>query len=805
MLYYLKGMIQRFGRKKIVVFSFIFLMALISFASIKYFGSEATYAVKSDTIKGFGENGGSAKVAIKEGNTRRAVTSPIIETKFEFNAVAPYWKESIPENTSREFSIRISDNGKDWGSWIRLNTEGAIRDDEPRPGYTYVESPIFTEGRFVQYRVELRKEGVSVTTPTVSDINLAYIDSREPRSAQVAKKFKTVASTLFNTKASAATQSPRIISRAEWGSPDPYGEALKGQGNYWPPEHAPVKQVFLHHTVNSNYNSDPAAVVRGIWHFHTYTRGWGDIGYNYLVDHNGNIYEGRYGGDNVVGGHVYEYNTASMGVAMIGCYDSGDPTCRNLNGGSVSGPSSRMWGGLTNLLAWKFTNYLIDPFGTHTFCKYNGSGCLNLSTIAGHRDANLTTCPGNILYDGLNNVRIETYNKKRSYSWNYSAKQTSFGRLNFSGANDTLAATVQFVNNGSSTWSNSSNRFMMKVTAPDGRISQFRDSSTWIGYHVPAVLSEQSVAPGQVGSFNFTLKRPPSAYGSYQEYYTLAVEGVEDLKQYFTLHVDVYCTIGQASNPRANGALIKNAADHSVYLIEGGKKRYIGSHLAAASNGYDFKYITPVSTSEISSIDSGSALDVREGTVIKSPNSPNVYIIDKVSANYQRRWVTSSEAMFAHGIRGQEIQNVSQGTVDGYASGPDLGIQSALPNGRVVKADNDPNVYLIEDGQKRWITAPSILASYGITGSMIATVPQEKINSVAQGSDYENLRAGTVVKEIGTPNLYLTDELNNIPYKRYITSPVAYMNSGFIAKPIIEVPKSTLDSYSVTDDVVCHK
>ena len=68
---------------------------------------------------------------------------------------------------------------------------------------------------------------------------------------------------------------------------------------------------------------DPVAEVQAIYYYHAVTRGWGDIGYNYLADGYGNLYEGRYGGDDVIGAHTARWNTGALGVALLGCYDSG--------------------------------------------------------------------------------------------------------------------------------------------------------------------------------------------------------------------------------------------------------------------------------------------------------------------------------------------------------------------------------------------------------------------------------------------------------------------------------------------------
>ncbi len=156
-----------------------------------------------------------------------------------------------------------------------------------------------------------------------------------------------------------------------------------------------MRLALVHHTVNSNTYSaaESAALVRGIYYFHTHTNGWCDIGYNFLVDRFGTVFEGRFGGiqSAVVGAHAAGFNTGSTGVALLGTFVN-DPV------------SAAGYDGLRSLLAWKLGVHGIDPRATISF---NGR---NLATVSGHRDVNSTECPGGRLYELLPQLRNELGN-----------------------------------------------------------------------------------------------------------------------------------------------------------------------------------------------------------------------------------------------------------------------------------------------------------------------------------------------------------------------------------------------------------
>jgi hypothetical protein len=181
--------------------------------------------------------------------------------------------------------------------------------------------------------------------------------------------------------------SPSIISRAAWHA----DEAIRRA----PPKYAPALQFGLvHHTATPNGYScaQSASIVRGIEAYHVKGNGWNDIGYNFLVDACGQIFEGRYGGidRNVIGAHSQGFNTGSVGASLIGNY------------GSVS-PSKAQQDALVKLLAWRLDVGHVDPFSFVPYTsggnsKFRAGSRVTLRAISGHRDTYFTDCPGNALY-----------------------------------------------------------------------------------------------------------------------------------------------------------------------------------------------------------------------------------------------------------------------------------------------------------------------------------------------------------------------------------------------------------------------
>ncbi len=229
--------------------------------------------------------------------------------------------------------------------------------------------------------------------------------------------------------ADGATTLPAVISRAQWGADESLRFDAAGD-EQWPREYFPVQKLVVHHTAGRNADPDPAATVRAIYYYHAVTRRWADIGYNYLIDEQGRVYEGRYArdfwngatpsSDNLAGlgvaaGHTKYYNQGTMGISLLGTFTSQAPT-------------AAAQASLVRMLAWASAKYHIDPTASGLYVNPESGVTGTQPNIAGHRDYASTACPGGVVYSQLPSIRNEvaalvnnwpgeTFNPQRTLSF----------------------------------------------------------------------------------------------------------------------------------------------------------------------------------------------------------------------------------------------------------------------------------------------------------------------------------------------------------------------------------------------------
>jgi hypothetical protein len=200
------------------------------------------------------------------------------------------------------------------------------------------------------------------------------------------------------SSAAAAVTQPPIVTRAQWGADESLRGGFAGYGET-------IKAAFVHHTTGaSDYTSaEVPGMIRAIYAYHTQTLGWSDIGYNFIVDRFGRLYEGRWGGIDkpVIGAHTGGFNTDTVGVAALGDYEA-DPV------------PAAVEAGFGQVLGWKLGLHGRDPYGRTTLVSGGGASSrypigqvVEFDVVSGHRDASFTLCPGRYLYPRLPVLRSE--------------------------------------------------------------------------------------------------------------------------------------------------------------------------------------------------------------------------------------------------------------------------------------------------------------------------------------------------------------------------------------------------------------
>jgi hypothetical protein len=310
--------------------------------------------------------------------------------------------------TDTLIQVRVQESDGDWGAWTEVATESAAQNPdatsptEPRGGT----EPLWT-GPSVGVEVEL----VTRAGAQPTDVRLHLIDPGESE-ADAAVQTPDI-----QDAAEAATTMPGVHSRAQWGA----DESLMK----WRPQVAStLKAATVHHTAGSNNYSaaDVPGILRGIYRYHAVTLGWGDIGYNALVDKYGRIWEGRAGGlaKPVVGAHAGGFNTYTFGVSMIGNYD-------------VVPTTQPMIDSVAAIIGWKLALHKIDAQGSTTLTsggtdKYPARTAVRLPTIFAHRDTKSTACPGRYGYAKMGEIRAKADSRGTAESYVRALYKDMMGR-----------------------------------------------------------------------------------------------------------------------------------------------------------------------------------------------------------------------------------------------------------------------------------------------------------------------------------------------------------------------------------------
>jgi hypothetical protein len=282
-------------------------------------------------------------------------------------------------NAADGLEVRVRKAGAAWSPWVPLGPGHHHRPDTGSGAHA--SDPVWAGGAD---ELQLRAARRPRQALNVHFVAVPGAAKRRGAKASAAK-----------ARAAQAGAQPPIVPRAGWG-----GDSVKPRAD---PSYGDVQVAFVHHTVSANdyAPADSAGIVLAMAKYHRDTNGWNDLGYNFVVDKYGQIFEGRAGGIDqaVIGAQAQGYNSHSTGVANIGTFTDAGQTEAALDA-------------MARLIAWKLPLHgapvggqIVLTSGGGDLNRYKSGTPVTLQRISGHRDGDATECPGAALYAQLPDLR----------------------------------------------------------------------------------------------------------------------------------------------------------------------------------------------------------------------------------------------------------------------------------------------------------------------------------------------------------------------------------------------------------------
>ncbi|MBN1326026.1 N-acetylmuramoyl-L-alanine amidase [Candidatus Falkowbacteria bacterium] len=481
-------------KSKFVLILVIFCSITLTFVLVN---AESTSNIKEGHI--FIDNPNkNGSFFIATNTSHNETISPIMRADFPFNALFATWQV---KDIDRVPDVAVRFLNESWSEWIKVE----LNDDaNGKDGGIITESQMLSTKLTdtFQYRISFAND---IDKNNLEKLEFAYLDTTKGPSN--------------NFRASLEQNNFQIIARKNWGAEESYRYDALGLP-LWQEEYYTPKRFVIHHTAGENPDTNIESAIRAIFYWHSKIKGWGDIGYNYIIDSKGNIYEGRFGGDGVVGGHAYMNNRNSIGIAILGCYETKNDA-KNSSCNTPDHLTEAAKIALNKLIAEKSREFNIDPMGQS---EYQGRMMPN---ILGHRDLSQTNCPGTIIYNMLPQIRQLSYNLLQELGGYKKILPTAaeFVRQSTTEINieetKTAVATAEFKNTGEETWRGYEDNYLYvtdeiiknKLSKIDSlKIALESDGKDNLATDNLMIykLVGGNVYPGQIGQFKLALNPPPS-------------------------------------------------------------------------------------------------------------------------------------------------------------------------------------------------------------------------------------------------------------------------------------------------------
>jgi hypothetical protein len=521
---------------------------------------------------------------------------------------------------------------------------------------------------------------------------------------------------------------PIILPRSTWDNSISLNALMTWlpQNIEQPSDWQPVERIVIHHTVSPNNDSiNPISRIQSIYRFHAVTQGWGDIGYNYLIDQQGNIYEGRYGGNGSRSAHVYydrpqdNFNYGSIGIALLGDY-------------SEQEPSALMYDSLSRLVGWLAATNGLDPlqmsrstFVWNTTTK-SFSSKYTLPAVLGHKEIENTLCPGKIDVSKIRQQSAQYAAKFKNYIYQANGLAKIY-RIQ-AGSRQVFESLANFLQQGGS-------------------------------YDKLA-----SIAPSQLDIFSETrfLKYPDGSLvrvngqpeiflieGGKRRHLNVSVKEFGKLGFDFASVREI--TVDEATN-YPEGAAIKYGPDKAllsdgekVFYIENGKKHWVSS--SQLFNVLKFKWSNiKQAPQELAQYLEGSFMAYPNGTLFREEGKQTVYLV----SGGQKKEFVSVQSFLTSGFKWSKIISVQPAEAALYVLAGIVG----YPDGSLLQVGGSQQVFLVDKGKIRAFLSGEIFTNLGYKWSKIMKITAQELAFYSQGEPVK-YREGTLLRAKNLPDVYL--------------------------------------------------
>ncbi len=615
---------------------------------------------------------------------------------------------SVPDAvTPGAAQVRVSPDGRSWGAWSTMEFEAEVGpdlDSDERGAHTSM--PLYTgRNRYVQVRGAPAGSKVHTVDPGP--------DPATPASVAMASPSK-----------------PGIITRAGWGA----DEKIRRKN---PDIASSLKLAVVHHTATADSypKSESDNIVRSIYAYHVKTNGWDDIGYNFLVDRYGQIFEGRYGGvdKNVIGAHSQGFNTASTGIAIIGNFGGSKPPAAAMNS-------------LKRITAWRLDQGTVDPESSVTYVsngsnKYAEGKKVTLRTVIGHRDVGRTACPGNPLQGALSWLRTQA--RKDGLPKLFGA---TLSRLAITPNGDDLAEGLRLTGR----FSHGMNWKTSVIDAAGAAMYTVSGSGTSV--NVPWYGKDTSNQTVPHGTYRFRVTGKGSA-GTLRSY---------------EIPFSVYRW--------PNGTFLYTKSKVTYMLYKGQLRHF--SHWLARQSRYQARELVAVPNEITKYFPVGRHIGFRNGSLVKADGK--IYLISD-----GRRLPTSTAALEAHGFNPAGIVSVPLSALAPHAVGPTYTrTTNTYPNGSALRSSGGAESWM-NGGLAKRFGSTKVRKSYAIRDVEMAATG---LGGGGMSSGQFGFRDGTLIRVANGTTIYIVSDGKRRPFR----STTTFKRMGFKAENILSVTPAEL-------------